>query len=76
MDELSNQRVFCLISEEEDHWPYGYASLRLISKLKKHNLVRGLPIISFNDYLCEACVMRKHVKSSFKSKNGISTQST
>ncbi|RDX77486.1 hypothetical protein CR513_42384, partial [Mucuna pruriens] len=40
----------------------GHASLRLISKLKKHNLVKGLPSLK-----------EKHIRGSFESKNDVST---
>ncbi|RDX83957.1 hypothetical protein CR513_35059, partial [Mucuna pruriens] len=47
LTELTNQNVTCLVSINNDKWTWhkklGHASLRLISKLKKHNLVRGLP---------------------------------
>jgi len=80
MDELLSQKVFCLMPErKEDHWLWyrkcGDTSLRFISKLVKHDLVRGPPIMSLNEnLLCEACVKAKQLKSSFKSKNNISTQ--
>ena len=56
--ELSNQRVTCLLSLKDEQWIWhkklGHASLRLISKLSKHNLVRGLPSLKFkSDVLCE-----------------------
>lgn len=42
LGELSNQNVSCLLPVKENHWVWhkklGYASLRLISKLQKHNL--------------------------------------
>ncbi|RDX71112.1 hypothetical protein CR513_49577, partial [Mucuna pruriens] len=46
---LANQNVTCLMSINDDWWTWhkklGHASLRLISKLKKHNLVRGQRIV-------------------------------
>jgi len=52
----------------------GHASLRLISKLQKHNFVRGLPSISYkDDLLCKSCQKRKQIKTSFSSKNIVST---
>ena len=46
-----------------------------ISKLVKKNLVRGIPKIKFDkDLTCDACQPGKQVKSSFKSKDGISTK--
>ncbi|RDX84334.1 hypothetical protein CR513_34631, partial [Mucuna pruriens] len=44
--DLTNHNVTCLVSINTDQWTWHkklrYASLRLISKLKRHNLVRGL----------------------------------
>jgi len=79
IDELSDQMVSCLMSEKEDHWLWhkkcSHASLRLIFKVEKHNLVRGLPIMSFKDnLLSQLCVKGKQVKNYFKCKNDISTQ--
>ncbi len=46
-----------------------------ISKLAKKNLVRGIPNIKFDkDLTCDACQLGKQVKSSKKSKDGISTK--
>ena len=51
--DLSNQKVTCLLLVKEHHWVWhkklGHASLRLISKLQKHSLVRGLPKLSYQD---------------------------
>ncbi|RDX73915.1 hypothetical protein CR513_46399, partial [Mucuna pruriens] len=45
MTNLTNQNVTCLVSINDDHWTWhkklGHASLRLISKLKKYNLIKG-----------------------------------
>ncbi|RDX82802.1 hypothetical protein CR513_36365, partial [Mucuna pruriens] len=60
---LTHQNVTCIVSINSDQWTWhkklGHASLRLISKLKKHNLVKGFP--------------RKQVKRSFESKNIVLT---
>jgi len=49
--------------------------MKTISKISKLDLVRGLPKISFEkDKICEACVKGKQVKSSFHSKDFISTK--
>ena len=79
MSELSDQKVSCLMTLKEDHWLWhrkcGHTSLELLSKLQKYSLVRGLPNMSFKDnLLCESCVKGKQVKSSFKSKDEVSTQ--
>jgi len=51
-----------------------HANLRLISKLSKLQLVRGLPNIDYHsDALCGACQKGKIVKSSFKTKDIFST---
>ncbi|RDX80602.1 hypothetical protein CR513_38831, partial [Mucuna pruriens] len=64
--DLTKQNVTCL--------KLGHASLRLISKLKRHNLVRGLSSLVYKvDMLCDACQKRKQIRGSFESKNVIST---
>ena len=51
-----------------------HANWRLISKLNKSQLVRGLPDIDYHsDALCGACQKGKIVKTSFKSKDIVST---
>ena len=49
--ELTNQKVFCVLSMSDKKWVWqrrlGHANLRLISKLSKLQLVRGLPDIDF-----------------------------
>ncbi|RDX66932.1 hypothetical protein CR513_54251, partial [Mucuna pruriens] len=51
-----------------------HASLRLISKLTKHNLMRGLPSPVYKvDMLCDVCQKREQIKGSFKSINIVST---
>jgi len=48
--------------------------MRLISKLKKHNLVIGLPNMLYqNDLLCETCQKEKQVKQNFQSRNIVIT---
>jgi len=56
------------------HRRLGHANWRLISKLSKLQLVRGLPDIDYHsDTLCGACQKGKIVKNSFKSKDIVST---
>ena len=60
LSEESNQNVACLLSIKGNLWVWhkklGDASLRLISKLQRHNLMKGLPRISYEDDLfCETC---------------------
>ena len=51
-----------------------HANWRLISKLSKLQLVKGLPNIDYHsDALCGACQKGKIVKSSFKTKDIVST---
>ena len=77
LTDLEKQNVNCLVSYENQwlwHKKLGHASLRLISKLKKHNLVRGLPSLVYqSNSLCDACQKGKQIKSSFESKNIVST---
>jgi len=48
--------------------------MHTIKKLAKHELIRGLPMCKFEyDQLCDACAKGKQTRSSFKSKNNIST---
>ena len=68
----------CLVSVNDDTWLWhrrlGHVSMHTISKLSKKNLVKGLPKLTYKkDLLCDACVKGKHQKSSFQSKNLIST---
>ncbi|RDX75500.1 hypothetical protein CR513_44609, partial [Mucuna pruriens] len=49
---LTNQSVKFLVSINNDQWTWHkklrHASLKVISKLRKHNLIRGLPSLSKN----------------------------
>ena len=79
--DLCDSKAFnekCLASVNDDTWlchrRLGYASMHTISKLSKKNLVKGLPKLAYQkDLICDACVKGKHQKSSFQSKNLIST---
>jgi len=76
--ELIDQKVLCLLSMSDKKWllhrRLGHANWRLISKLSKLQLVRGLPDIDYHsDALCGACQKGKIVKTSFKSKEIVST---
>ena len=49
-------------------------NMNLITQLNKSALVRGFSKFSFEkDKICEACQMRKQIKTSFKNKILIST---
>ncbi|KAH9792991.1 Integrase catalytic domain-containing protein [Citrus sinensis] len=68
----------CLSALHDDGWLWhrrlSHASMDLISKMFKNDLVKGLPKISFQkDRICEACQFGKQIKTSFKSKNHVST---
>jgi len=76
--ELVDQKVICLLSVNDKKWVWhrrlGHANWRLISKLSKLQLVKGLPNIEYHlDALCGACQKGKIVKSSFKTKDIVST---
>ena len=52
----------------------GHANWRLISKLSKQKLVKGMPDLdSHSDALCGACQVGMIAKTSFKNKNIVST---
>ncbi|KAH9735120.1 hypothetical protein KPL71_017636 [Citrus sinensis] len=68
----------CLSALHDDGWLWhrrlGHASMDLISKIVKNDLVKGLSKINFQkDRICEACQFGKQIKTSFKSKNHVST---
>ena len=51
------------------HKRLGHASMDLISKISKKDLVEGIPKISFQkDKICEACKFSKQIKTFFKRK--------
>ncbi|PKU63217.1 Retrovirus-related Pol polyprotein from transposon TNT 1-94 [Dendrobium catenatum] len=51
-----------------------HANIHTLNKISKLDLVVGLPKISFHfDSICDACIHGKHMISSFKSKNIVST---
>lgn len=48
------------------HRKLGYASMHLISKFSKKNLIIGLPKLNFEkDYLCKAYSIEKQIRASF-----------
>ncbi|KAI4295042.1 hypothetical protein MLD38_040690 [Melastoma candidum] len=68
----------CLLTVKDEsllwHRRLGHSNFKLLSKLVKKDLVKGLPNIRFeHDSFCEACSLGKQTKSSFKSKNEVST---
>jgi len=77
LSDLADQEVKCLLTLSEEKWVWhkrlGHANWRLISKLSKLDLVRGLPKLHYHsDALCGSCQKGKSVKTSFKPKHVIS----
>ena len=74
---ISNDNL-CLLANTSDPWlwhkRFGHLNFKLLSKISKLDLVRGLPKITFRvDRICDACQLGKLKKSSFKLKDMIST---
>ena len=68
----------CLVSLNDDSWiwhkRFTHASMNLIDKLSKNDLVVGLSKLKYvKNKICDAYQRGKQVKSSFKSKNIVST---
>ena len=56
------------------HRRLGHASMDLMSKLVKKNLVKGLLKVNYErNRLCDACQLGKQTKNTFKPKNIVST---
>ncbi|CAM8880722.1 unnamed protein product [Rhodiola kirilowii] len=56
------------------HKRFGHASMRLIHKLHQSELVVGLPKVESSIHqVCNACATGKQVRTSFKSKQSVST---
>lgn len=51
LENLEDQEVACIVSSEEDKWVWqrklGYVFLNTITNIVKHDLIRGLPKLSF-----------------------------
>lgn len=76
MDDLPSDSYFIAIDKDKWilHRRVGHISMKIISYLSKLDLVRGLSKINFDKYnICEVCTWVKQVKSSFHSKNIVST---
>ncbi|KAK2382366.1 putative mitochondrial protein [Trifolium repens] len=76
--ELTEQKIVCLLSLSDEKWVWHqrlrHANWRLISKLSKLSLVKGLPNLNYHsDALCSPCQIGKISKTSFKPKNIVST---
>src|ERR1044072_8549059 len=77
LDDLS-LKVKCLMVNNNESWLWhkraAHIHMEHLNKLTKHDLVVGLPKIKFvKDKLCDACQKGKQTKSSFKSKDVVST---
>ncbi|CAH9079864.1 unnamed protein product [Cuscuta europaea] len=78
LDLLPSISLTCLSVIDNDpllwHKRLGHASFSLINKLKNNELVVGLPKIKYSlDHICSACATGKQSRSSFKTKNFVST---
>jgi len=68
----------CLLSKSDKSWLWHKRLARIhtnhLNKLKSKDLVSGLPNIKFqNNRLCDACVKGKQIRTSFKTKDVVST---
>ena len=71
-------KVKCLMANNDDSWLWhkriAHIHMEHLNKLIKHDLVIGLPKRNFvKDRLCDACQKGKQTRSTFKSKNVVST---
>ena len=81
LNNMSNLSQCLMANEnknEEVNWLWhrtlGHASMDLMSKLIKKNLVKGLPKINYErNRLCDACQLGKQTRNTFKPKNIVST---
>ena len=69
----------CFLSKSDESWlchkRLAHIHTNHLNKLKSKDLVSGLPNIKFqNNKLCDACVKGKQIRTSFKSKDIISTK--
>ena len=72
----TNDKCFFVLHDNGWLWHrrLGHASMDLILKISKNDLVKGLPKISFQkDRICKACQFGKQIKTSLKNKNNVST---
>ncbi|XP_070046189.1 uncharacterized protein [Nicotiana tomentosiformis] len=77
-ESLNSRDLTCLsvVDDDVELWDkrLGHASFFLLNNLVKKDLVRVLPKSKFKDHkVCDACVKRKQVRSSFKPKKEVST---
>src|SRR5436190_7549133 len=79
IDIHSVKNNICLITTNDElhlwHKRLGHINIKTISKLSKHELVKGIPkFTSKHIDLCKTCQLGKQVKTSFKSLDMISTK--
>jgi hypothetical protein len=68
--DLTVARPVCLaVCTGEDAWRwharFGHINFKALRKMGREGLVRGLPILSQVDQVCEACLASKHRRTSF-----------
>ena len=68
----------CFVSNTDESWLWhkrlAHVNMYQLDKLLKKELVLGLLKLTFkNDSICDACQKGKQTKSSFKSKNEVTT---
>ncbi|XP_060187573.1 uncharacterized protein LOC132616852 [Lycium barbarum] len=79
LDSVKNPKGhICLASMGEDLWVWhknlGHASMRLIEKLARHDLVIGLSKLNYTkEHLCDSCQKGKQTRNFFSSKDIVST---
>ena len=78
LDNASSKFAKCLMSKEEDTWLWhrriAHVNMKHLNKLVSQDLVLGVPKLKFEkDAICDACQKGKQTRSSFKTKNVIST---
>ena len=79
LDDLLDQNIKCLASFLDEKWicnkKLGHANIKLVAKLSKNDLVKGLPKIKYDrDTTYEPCQKEKLMKNSFHSKKVVSTK--
>ncbi|CAN0918339.1 Retrovirus-related Pol polyprotein from transposon TNT 1-94, partial [Linum grandiflorum] len=79
LDSNDHLDQLCLISVKGDlqlawHRKLGHVSQSILARLGNLRIVRGLPKLNYSkEFCCDACAKGKHARSSFKSKNDITT---
>jgi len=74
-----SSQCFIYIKDEANIWhrKLSHVNTKQIAKISSKKLVRGLPNLTYQkSELCTPCVLRKHVRSSFKHINQVSINRT